>query len=58
MLNLKRHCSVSIIRIGASFEIVGEIDLSCGEKVVHWKDVDLDYTFVILTLRKLPGKFL
>jgi SAM-dependent methyltransferase len=29
-----------------------KIDLSCDEKVVHWSDVGLDYTFAVFTLRK------
>jgi SAM-dependent methyltransferase len=34
------------------FVLTSKIDLSCDEKVVHWNDVDLDYTFVVFTLRK------
>jgi len=32
--------------------LTSKIDLSCDEKVVHWSDVGLDYTFVVFTLRK------
>jgi SAM-dependent methyltransferase len=28
------------------------IDLACDQKVVHWKEVDLDYTFLVFCLRK------
>lgn len=35
--------------------LISEINLACEEKVVHWKDVNLDYTFVIFTLRKRRG---
>jgi SAM-dependent methyltransferase len=34
------------------FAMTGPIDLSCNEKVVHWSEVDLDYTFIVFTLRK------
>jgi SAM-dependent methyltransferase len=34
------------------FVLTSKIDLSCNEKVVHWRAMDLDYTFVIFTLRK------
>jgi SAM-dependent methyltransferase len=30
----------------------GPLDLSCTEKAVHWSNVDLDFTFVVFTLRK------
>lgn len=33
--------------------LTGPIDLTCNEKVVHWKEVDLDYTFLVFTLRKV-----
>ena len=36
------------------FVLTTPIDLGCSEKVVHWESVDLDYTFVIFTLRKAP----
>ena len=34
------------------FTLTSAIDLTCDEKVVHWHEVDLDYTFVTFTLRK------
>jgi SAM-dependent methyltransferase len=34
------------------FEQTGPLDLSCDEKVVHWKEVDLRFTFLIVTLCK------
>jgi len=33
-------------------ETTGTLDLSCKDKVIHWKDVDLYFTFLIFTLRK------
>lgn len=33
-------------------EPVGEVDLSCDERAVHWKRLDLSFTFLLLTLRK------
>jgi SAM-dependent methyltransferase len=46
--------------ISWAFEIAAEsgfiptapVDLTCGEKVVHWKEVDLDYTFLVFCLKK------
>jgi SAM-dependent methyltransferase len=32
--------------------LTGPLDLRSDERVVHWRQVDLDYTFVIFTLRK------
>lgn len=40
---------------GIGFERTGPIDLACREKAIHWTQVDLDYTFVLFTLRK-PAK--
>jgi len=34
------------------FTPMGPLDLSAEEKVVHWKQYDLNYTFVIFSLRK------
>lgn len=47
--------------IGAAIEIAkefglkltGPLDLTCEEKVVHWKEYDLRYTFIIFTLQKV-----
>jgi SAM-dependent methyltransferase len=36
--------------------LTSKIDLSCDEKVVHWRAMNLDYTFVIFTLRKGPWR--
>jgi SAM-dependent methyltransferase len=36
------------------FEQTGELDLGVSERVVHWKDYDLRYTFAIFSLRKQP----
>lgn len=36
------------------FALTAPIDLTCNERVVHWKEVGLDYTFLIFSLRKLP----
>jgi SAM-dependent methyltransferase len=33
--------------------LTSPLDLECNEKVVYWQDVDLDYTFVVSTLKKL-----
>lgn len=32
--------------------LTGGIDLSCGERAVTWDDLNLHYTFVVLTMRK------
>ncbi len=37
-------------RIG--FVKTGTIDFASGEKVIHWNEIDLDYTFLLFTLRK------
>jgi hypothetical protein len=33
--------------------LTGEIDLECREKPVRWEEFDLDFTFLIFTLRKV-----
>src|SRR5262249_33350244 len=45
------------IKLAAQHGLVltSKLDLSCDEKVVHWRDVGLDYTFVVFTLRKLAS---
>jgi SAM-dependent methyltransferase len=45
------------IKLGAQHGLVltSKIDLACDEKVVHWKQVGLDYTFVVFTLKKVHG---
>jgi SAM-dependent methyltransferase len=35
--------------------LTSNIDLTCDEKAVHWGRVDLDYTFVVFTLKKAHG---
>jgi len=35
--------------------LTSPLDLVCNEKAVHWRGVDLDYTFVVFTLKKLPA---
>jgi SAM-dependent methyltransferase len=35
------------------FALTAPIDLTCNERVVHWKEIGSDYTFLIFTLRKL-----
>ncbi|HUZ94507.1 MAG TPA: methyltransferase domain-containing protein [Edaphobacter sp.] len=34
------------------FESTGKVDLECSERPVRWEQFDLDYSFVIFTLRK------
>jgi SAM-dependent methyltransferase len=34
------------------FELTGEVDLSCEEKPIRWEPFGLEYTFLLLTLRK------
>ena len=33
------------------FELTGPVDLDCAEKPIHWPQFNLDYTFLIFTLR-------
>lgn len=44
----------TILRLAleAGFESTGEVDLECSERPVRWEQFELDYTFVIFTLRK------
>jgi hypothetical protein len=35
--------------------LTAPLDLTCDQKVVHWQDVDLDYTFVVFTMKKLSS---
>jgi SAM-dependent methyltransferase len=32
--------------------LTNDINLDCKEKVVHWKDYNLDYTFIVFTMQK------
>jgi hypothetical protein len=34
------------------FELTGEVDLDCAEKPIRWEPFELEYTFVLFTLRK------
>ncbi len=34
------------------FQITGELNLDCHEKPIRWAEYDLEYTFVMFTLRK------
>ena len=34
------------------FELTGELDLDCARRPVRWEKYDLDFTFLIFTLRK------
>lgn len=43
MLALAAHCG---------FEPTGALDLNCTERPIRWEIYDLDYTFLIFTLRK------
>jgi len=36
------------------FKLTGEVDLECEERPIRWEPFDLDYTFLLFTLRK-PG---
>ena len=36
----------------AGFETTGELDLECQDKPIRWEQYDLQYTFVLFTLRK------
>jgi SAM-dependent methyltransferase len=44
MLNIAHECGL---------EPTGEINLDCQDKAVTWKEFDLDFTFVVFTLRKV-----
>jgi SAM-dependent methyltransferase len=43
MLKLAEECG---------FELTGPVELSCTERPIRWEVYDLDYTFLIFTLRK------
>jgi len=36
------------------FELTGAVDLECNAKPIRWAQFDLEYSFVIFTLRKKP----
>jgi len=33
--------------------LTGRLDLACDEKVVHWQEADLDFTFLVFTFKKV-----
>jgi SAM-dependent methyltransferase len=40
------------LAVETGFELTGEVNLDCDEKPVRWEQCNLDFTFVIFTLRK------
>ncbi|MGP8269524.1 MAG: class I SAM-dependent methyltransferase [Terracidiphilus sp.] len=42
------------LAVECGFEQTGEVNLDCAEKPIHWPKFDLDYTFLIFTLRNKP----
>jgi SAM-dependent methyltransferase len=36
----------------SGFTLISPLDLTAGEKVVHWKEHDLHYSFVIFSLQR------
>ena len=42
------------LAVGCGFEQTGEVNLDCAEKPIRWPQFDLDYTFLIFTLRNKP----
>ncbi|MGH9591135.1 MAG: class I SAM-dependent methyltransferase [Terracidiphilus sp.] len=40
------------------FEATGAIDLSTSSRLIRWEEYNLEYTFLIFTLRKPAGSFL
>lgn len=40
------------LAIACGFETTGELDLSCSEKPCYWAEYELEFTYVIFTLRK------
>lgn len=42
------------IRLAGTYglELTGPLDLTAKDRVVHWREVDLRYTFLVFTLRK------
>lgn len=39
----------------AGFEVEGALDFRCGAPLVHWKRLDLRFTFLAVTFRRLGG---
>ena len=44
----------NLIKVGEKygFRLIEPIDYTCGDKLVHWKDIALSYTFIFFALRK------
>ena len=40
------------LALRSGFDLTAPVDLDCAERPVHWREVDLRYTFVFFTLRK------
>ena len=40
------------LAVGCGFETTGELDLSCDEKPCCWREFELEFTYVIFTLKK------
>ncbi|MDP9168984.1 MAG: class I SAM-dependent methyltransferase [Acidobacteriota bacterium] len=42
------------LAVEIGFELTGDLDLECTDRPIRWDQFDLEYTFVIFTLRKSP----
>ncbi len=40
---------------GVGLRLTGPLDLECEQKVVHWSNQDLWYTFVVFTMKKMEA---
>ena len=51
-----REGILELVRLATEvgFEVIGDCALDCEEGIMHWRPGGLEYTFVILTMRKLP----
>jgi SAM-dependent methyltransferase len=51
----RREIEEDVISIGErnGFLLTEPIDFTFGEKVIHWNDTGLDYTFIFFALRKI-----
>ena len=38
----------------AGFSLTGPVDLACRERIVHWKEYDLRYTFIVFAMTRKP----
>jgi SAM-dependent methyltransferase len=52
IFNREEICEVLAIARAYGLNPTSPIDLNSDEKVIHWKEFDLRYTFLIFTLRK------